>query len=89
MSTIKWIDLRDTTTGGRLKVTQMPGSDGRERTYLIVVGLKAQSTRWDRAIELLGFKPSPNSKYLIRQTGEGERITITNGFTNPQLVIQL
>lgn len=74
-TTTKWIDLKDTTTNGRLKVTTMAGSDGRSRTYLFVVGLLPDSGRWKRAIELLGFSPSPNNKYLVRLVTPGERIT--------------
>lgn len=74
MTTIKWIDLRDTSTNARLKVTTQAGSDGRVRTYLFVVGMKNTSERWNKAIDQLGFMPSPNNKYLVRMVKEGERI---------------
>lgn len=74
-TTTKWIDLRDHSTNGRLKVTNQAGPDGRLRTYLFVVGMAAGTERWKRAIEKLGFVASPNNKYLVRQVGDGERIT--------------
>lgn len=74
-TTTKWIDLRDHSTNGRLKVTNQAGPDGRARTYLFVVGMVAGTPRWKNAIDQLGFVASPNNKYLVRMVGEGERIT--------------
>jgi hypothetical protein len=87
-TTTKWIDLRDHSTNGRLKVTTRAEPDGRNRTYLFVVGMAAGSPRWKNAIEKLGFVESPNKKYLVRMVGEGERIT-ARMFTSvwPQAVL--
>jgi hypothetical protein len=73
-TTTKWIDLKDSTTNAKLKVTKQAADDGRTRTYLFVVGMSNASERWKNAIEKLGFVSSPNKKYLVRQVSDGERI---------------
>lgn len=64
----KWIDLKDKTTGGKLKVARIEGG-----TYLFVVGLSSNSPRWRAAIERLNFVPGGNGRFLIRKVLPGER----------------
>lgn len=74
MTTTKWIDLRDHVDKAKLKIASMQGEDGRTRHFLFITGLSNKSTRWSRAIEVLGFSASPNSRYLSRLVREGEQL---------------
>lgn len=65
----KWIDLRDTTTNGKLKVAHENGN-----TYLFIVGLSEVTARYKKAIEVLGFRPSQSGRYLARALSPGEKI---------------
>lgn len=74
MTTTKWIDLRDNIDKAKLKIASMKGEDGRTRHFLFITGLSNRSARWDRAISVLGFSPSPNARYLSRLVREGEQL---------------
>lgn len=67
----KWIDLRDRSSGARLKMDSVDG-----RPFLFVVGLSSNSPRWREAVSRLGFQESPNRKFLIRAVQLDERIKV-------------
>ena len=71
---VKWVDLKDISTKGRLKVMVLDDDGGAHRKYLVVVGMSSSTERWKRAISALGFVESPSKKYLIRQVRAGEKI---------------
>lgn len=58
---MKWIDLRDKTSGARLKSGPINGAN-----FLWIVSLPNTSPKWQQAIDLLGFTGSPNKKFLLR-----------------------
>lgn len=64
----KWIDLNDRVTGGKLKVAQIEGS-----TFLFIVGMSNKSSRWQSAIDKLGFAAGGNGRFLIKRVEPGER----------------
>ncbi|MDF2461820.1 MAG: hypothetical protein K0Q43_55 [Ramlibacter sp.] len=80
---IKWIDLRDQMHPARLKVGLVADEDGRQRTIFFLMGIKADSPRWNQAIERLGFRPSATRKYLMRVRADDEPRTITPAMFHP------
>lgn len=69
MALQKWIDLRDRSSGARLKLDEING-----QRFLFIVGLSRNNPRWAQAINVLGFQASPNQKFLIRLVRADERI---------------
>lgn len=73
-ATQKWIDLRGGGEGSFLKIGTFDQDDGRQIKVLYITGLRHDSLRWQRAIDLLGFIPSPGKKYLVRKVREKESV---------------
>jgi hypothetical protein len=71
--TRKWIDLRDKRAGAKLRIDRVdPANPARQ--HLFIIGLSNASEQWRRAIAELGFKASPNMKFLLRAVEAHERI---------------
>lgn len=64
----KWIELNDRVTGAKLKVAQIDGS-----TFLFIVGMSNKSSRWQAAVDKLGFTSGGNGRFLIKPVRPGER----------------
>lgn len=68
----KWIDLNDRASGAKLKLDQVNGD-----RFLFIIGLSKNSPKWEQAISKLGFRASPNQKFLLRLVQPDERIKKT------------
>ena len=63
---IKWVDFRDATQPTiRLKVAMIEGVH-----HLLITGISHASTAWTRAIDVLGFKPGHNRRYLVMRVAQ-------------------
>lgn len=71
-TTKKWIDLRDKSSGAKLKIDKHNGED-----FLFIIGMSNANQKWTRAIDELGFKASANKKFLIKAVLLEERIKVS------------
>jgi len=67
---MQWLDLRD-PGGARLKFA-IHGNT----TWLTVFGITPERREWQLLVERLGYRPSLNRKYLMREAS-GQRVTVS------------
>lgn len=72
---VPWIDLADVSGKVKLRGLGLSDESGQKRKHLVIIGLASDSQRWAKAIEILGFTPSPSNKYLIRPLTPGEKLS--------------
>jgi P-loop containing NTP hydrolase pore-1/C-terminal domain on Strawberry notch homologue len=71
MSFRKWIDLCDKESGAKLKTDYLNGNQ-----FLFITNLSRSSPKWNRAINELGFRASPNKNFLIKMLSAQDSVKI-------------